>query len=659
MLTKLFFSRSSAHSANAVRISLRTKLTLLIAFVVIVSASILNWTSYRFAHESLTTQIHDRLDAVMHYQSARLESYVSQQQERVKLVATRTRLRQYLSDRLAGRLTDNDEFLAGTQDILRDAKASSPEFFSISITDAAGTVVTSTDNRRLGQDLSASDEYRQGLRAAFLGAPFRRNGVATSYLTAPAKAKDGSHLGVVFVELDVTDLEALMSDIHGLGETGELLAASLEGDRLHYLIPPADEFAAKTTDPAEAAPMMQAIELGSGRDVGRYGRREVLAVWKPINFHAATHRRWGLVAKMDADEAYAPVAGLVELQWLLQISLALMAVLGALVASSHFTRPIFQLIRTAREISSGDLDARVPITTTDELSELAATFNEMTDRLAQSRSSLERQIGERTRELASLNELLLSTNKNLERSNEELEQFAYVASHDLQEPLRKVSAFCGMLKEKCRDDLDDDANRYIDFAVDGARRMKDLITDLLTYSRVQSETIETTTVDSAAVFDDTIWRLENKIQDADAEVTSDELPLVLGDHNGLQQVLQNLIGNALTYRAKDRPTKIHVGVKDEGDFWKFSVSDNGIGIDGDYHSRIFEIFKRLHSHSEVPGTGIGLALCKRIIDRLGGEIWVESEIGVGSTFHFTVPHVVSEVIAESQLAHPSLTAALV
>ena len=221
-------------------------------------------------------------------------------------------------------------------------------------------------------------------------------------------------------------------------------------------------------------------------------------------------------------------------------------------------------------------------------------------------------------------------------SNKELEQFAYVASHDLQEPLRMITSYTTLLSKRYAGKLDQDADEFIGFAVDGAKRMQGLINDLLAYSRVGTKKKELAPTNSEAVLTATLKTLDMAIQEAAATITHDTLPTVTADATQLGQLFQNLIGNALKYR-NSKPPVIHVGSRRDGDHWLFSVQDNGIGIDGKFAEKIFIIFQRLHTREEYAGTGIGLAVCKKIVERHGGKIWVESELGHGSMFYFTLP----------------------
>jgi PAS domain S-box-containing protein len=227
---------------------------------------------------------------------------------------------------------------------------------------------------------------------------------------------------------------------------------------------------------------------------------------------------------------------------------------------------------------------------------------------------------------------------DLGRSNRELEQFAYAASHDLQEPLRMVASYVQLLERRYRGKLDDKADTFIHYAADGAVRMQKLIDGLLAYSRITRRGAEFSAVDMNSVFEAALSNLTAAARESRARVTKDDLPPVAGDETQLSQLLQNLIGNAIKFTKPDTAPVVHVSGKEEGSSVVFSVRDNGIGIDPEYGDRIFMIFQRLHTQDDYPGTGIGLALCKRIVERHHGRIWVESSPGKGSAFFFTLPH---------------------
>ncbi len=232
---------------------------------------------------------------------------------------------------------------------------------------------------------------------------------------------------------------------------------------------------------------------------------------------------------------------------------------------------------------------------------------------------------------------LKSRTEELARSNKELEQFAYVASHDLQEPLRMVASYTQLLARRYKGKLDQDADEFIAYAVDGATRMQGLINDLLKFSRVGTRGKPFAPTDCERVLNAALANLDLAIRESWAALTRDPMPALQGDETQLVQLFQNLIGNAIKFRAPGEPPRIHVGARRVEGAWEFSVQDNGIGISPEYFERIFVIFQRLHGKADYPGTGIGLAICKKIVERHSGRLWVESRPGEGATFLFTIP----------------------
>lgn len=244
------------------------------------------------------------------------------------------------------------------------------------------------------------------------------------------------------------------------------------------------------------------------------------------------------------------------------------------------------------------------------------------------------------RQLTEQNAQLQKLNEELTRSNAELEQFAYIASHDLQSPLQAIVGYARILGWKYEKNLDDDAKRYIERIMNAGWRMTQLIEDLLAYSRVGTRTQEFKPTDCNTVLEEALGNLREEISSCGANITYSDLPAVMADRTQLMRLFQNLVSNAIKFRRPEVPPTIEITAQPKNnDEWLIEVRDNGIGIEPENFERIFEIFQRLHSYNDYPGTGIGMTICKKIVERHGGRIWVESQIGVGTTFYFTIPKV--------------------
>lgn len=295
--------------------------------------------------------------------------------------------------------------------------------------------------------------------------------------------------------------------------------------------------------------------------------------------------------------------------------------------------PLDALAADARAVGSGDLDHEVRASGPEEIADLGRDVESMRRALVATVVEVERSRAE----IAEAHARLVEQAEELRRSNRDLEQFAYVASHDLQEPLRKVASFTQLLQKRYGGQLDERADQYIEFAVDGAKRMQRLIQDLLGFSRVGRIGGELTDVDLEEVLGQALGDLEQAVEESGAVVTHDPLPTVRGEQPLLEQLLQNLVGNALKFRHTDRAPRIHIGVREVPGAWELECRDNGIGIDQQYADRVFVIFQRLHPKDVYEGTGIGLALCKKIVEYHGGRIWIDDDGREGTSVRWTLP----------------------
>ncbi|MER6574475.1 CHASE3 domain-containing protein [Nonomuraea sp. NPDC001023] len=302
-------------------------------------------------------------------------------------------------------------------------------------------------------------------------------------------------------------------------------------------------------------------------------------------------------------------------------------------------RPLDELREAARDIAAGDFDRAIPASGPADIREVARDVESMRTKIVFALEEFRKQHVVLREQAAGLD----AQAEELRRSNAELEQFAYVASHDLQEPLRKIATFCQLLQKRYGDVLDERGVQYIHFAVDGATRMQVLINDLLTFSRVGRLYDDRKPVDLAESLDKALVDLSAVIEETGAEIERpDPLPNVIGDPTMLGMLWQNLVGNALKFRAPDRAPRIRITCEQRENEWLFSVTDNGIGVEAEFADKIFIIFQRLHSREAYSGTGIGLAMCKKIVENHGGTIWLDTGHTEGARISFTLPAVTDE-----------------
>ncbi|MEW2506570.1 sensor histidine kinase [Amycolatopsis sp. CA-161197] len=407
--------------------------------------------------------------------------------------------------------------------------------------------------------------------------------------------------------------DAAVSELRRLGA----LPGTQVGDDLESVLRAARAWQAAVTTPT--APGAPPPGVGAA-DTGKALFDRVRATLDTLSAHVSAARD---VGRADLNGAAT------QLTVLLLVIAGLVVILFVLLwiwLRRVITVPIMRLAAEVRAVSDAD-DIHRPVRGSGprELVELGADVDAMRLRI----------VGE-VSELEHAHELLDTRTQELERSNSDLEQFAYVASHDLQEPLRKVASFCQLLERRYKGQLDERGEQYIAFAVDGAKRMQNLINDLLSFSRVGRRAGEMTVVDTGKLLDDALGNLEPVIEETGARIERGELPEVRGEGPLLTAVLQNLVNNALKFHG-EAPPVVRVSAEREGEEWLFSVSDNGIGIEAQYAERIFVIFQRLHSKSAYGGTGIGLAMCRKIVEFHGGRIWLDTDVTEGSRFRFTLP----------------------
>ncbi len=794
--------------------SIRLKLTIMfMVFVLIPSLfiSVLTFTKYK---KSLETIRLSELQDIAAFKADRIETYFASLKADIEIAQGYYNIKKNLP--VLTRLTDdpnNPKFLAAKKmlDEQLQRMQSVLGLSDIMLVNPIGEVVYSSNPKHIPKDFlnplpdPQQKAFAEGKNRVYFSDIFlnkEQSNRPAMLVTAPASDFDGTFIEVIAFEIDMASIYKLIQDVTGLGTTGEVLVGKKIGNEAIYLNPLRHdpEAALKKTiniGGTLGGPIQGAAQgrKGAGRLID-YRGKEVIAAWRYI-----PSLDWGIVAKIDTEEAFADV---INLRNVVIIILSIVFVLCGIIAFSiaqSISAPIKTLSKGAEIIGSGNLDYKIGSNLKDEIGQLSRTFDKMTQdlkKITASRDELNSEIAERKRAesvtqaqlkiLAVANSKTLSTDgvlrlvldeieaqtnskigfyhfmeadnetislqnwstntlgnmctaegkgshypvsragvwtdcvheqrpvihndysslphrkglppghapviremvvpllrdgrivaiigvgnkpsnydetdianalllgdisweiverkqaeeelrrltEELKSSNADLEQFAYAASHDLQEPLRVVAGFVSLLEKRYREKLDDKAREFIDYAVDGTKRMQLLIKDLLAYSQVgtRRKTFEPT--NCSVALEQAIYNLHKAVEESGAEVTYDLLPIVSGDSSQLTRLFQNLIGNAIKYHGKDKP-EIHISAQRKGDEWVFSVQDNGIGIESQYFEKIFDVFRRLHTREEYDGTGIGLAICKKIVERHGGKISVESAPGKGSTFYFTVP----------------------
>ncbi|MEU2556100.1 ATP-binding protein [Streptomyces sp. NPDC013313] len=413
----------------------------------------------------------------------------------------------------------------------------------------------------------------------------------------------------------LADEKAALRRLRPLAEDDRARADLAEVERL------AGTWQRRVARPVSQAPAQEAVKLTAER--AAEGKAEFDALRR-----AMTRQQDHLRIEREASTRTLKRAETLR-NWMFAVIAVLIVLVAVLISEGlrrGVTGPLTRLGSAARDVAQGRFDRSLAGTGPADLRQLAHDVEAMRQRLV-----AELEFSERTRTL------LDEQAEDLKRSNTELEQFAYVASHDLQEPLRKVSSFTQLLQRRYGGQLDAKADQYIAFAVDGANRMQTLINDLLAFSRVGRVHNDHQTVDLESVMSKALDNLSVSIEETGAEITHDPLPTVVGDATQLGMLWQNLLSNAIKFRSPDRPPRVHVGAVSDAGVWTFSVTDNGIGIAPEFHEKVFVLFQRLHTKDAYPGTGIGLAMCKKVVEFHDGTIGIDPDRTTGTRVVFTLP----------------------
>jgi len=531
-------------------------------------------------------------------------------------------------------------------------------YYDLFLIDVDGNIIYTVKHERdLGTNLKSGPYRHTGLGKVFRQSMemLQTNNSTFEYyepskrpsaFVATPLVRQGEMLGVIALEFNTDKFFHVINNLVGLGETGEIVVGQKIDNRIVITAPlrhDRDAAFQRTIDldAANVSPIIASVQgkSGSGIVVDWRGE-EVLAAWQYI-----PALNWGMVVKVDTQEAFGYWHAL-QKNILSYIGLGLMlCYLLLYVFLQRITKPLAKLTEASASFELGKEEIAIEplLRMRNEVGDLANAFRKMVFRIQQSKTELEASVqglSESNRLLdqevaiGKINVAQLEKRESeLKESNQELEQFAYIASHDLQEPLRKIQAFGDMLKNEA--DLNADTQNYLDRMQSASSRMSQLINDLLTYSRVNSKGGAFVSVDLQEIIQDAQDTLEIRIRDTDANITVDPLPVVDADPMQMRQLFQNLLGNALKYTREGVQPDIRISMRQpngDDEYYVIVIEDNGIGFKPEQSERIFEMFQRLHSRSAYKGTGVGLAVCRRIVVRHGGKITASGEEGVGARF---------------------------
>jgi signal transduction histidine kinase len=547
-----------------------------------------------------------QLEALASVQKARLQGYADRGFDTLALASGQDQLSSSLDAFVRTGLGAHQRFL---NEILSDFALTSRGVGCIMAVAPDGTVVGSSDPALLGRDLSEQNYVQRGLTAANTGTIGRdQEGNRVGIFAGPIPFK-GRIVGVLVLKFDLQPLEELVRDFTGLGETGETVVAARRQGGVLFLFPRRFEREAPpilTEGEAKevALPMVAALagEEAMFSDTNDYRGERVIAAARFL-----PSLGWGLVVKMDRSEAFASSNRFTRFTGLIAAVVVPLVLLIAALMARGITRRVIELARVAAAVTRGDLSRRMRPRSDDEIRVLVDAFNSMTDKLV--------------------------------TTNTELAQLASGVAHDLSEPLRAVTMYTRLVGRRLEGEPNPEREEeFRHFAEGGVKRIDALRKALSDYAGAGMRGRPFERVDVSKLMAETLEILHPLIDRTGATVTTGPLPAtVWGDATELAQVFQNLISNAVKFMPEGKPPRVHVSATRAGGACSFSVHDEGIGIDPRHHERIFDLFSRLQSHRSYEGSGVGLATSRRIVERHGGRIWVESHPGQGSTFSFTIP----------------------
>jgi signal transduction histidine kinase len=614
---------------------LAVKLSLLFITISVLSVFILGYFSYQSSKSAVNKEVVNHLVSINILKESELRSWVDDNKNSIELLAGSSYFKQEFASMIAQHDQGNPAHLLMHETLKEDyffpfiEKENFTELSVIRQND--GLVLISTDKKQEGKYLEDQPYFIYGKSQTYIQNVYYSMALQQPSMTigTPLKDRAGNLIAVLAGNFDFADLSKIIGSRSGLNQSEDT-----------YLV---NKFNFFITDPMFGKGYALKKAVFSDGVKAALEHRDGFLLYnnyrgEPVigAFCWIPESELAIITEIDQSEAYAPVFKLRNTFIFIGLGIALFSVLAGILIAFVFTRRIKRLTDGAVELGKGNLNYKFDIDRRDEVGILAEEFNRSTEKLKEtliSRDELAKEISQRK---------LLE--KELIRSNNDLESFAYIVSHDLQEPLRAISSYIQLFAKRYKGKIDSDSNEFIGFIENGALRTQNMINDLLSFSRIttKGKPFEKCKLREAA--DCSMSNLKLAIEDSGAQIKVGFLPEVNADFYQMIQLFQNLIGNAIKYKSKSFP-RIEIKSRRENEEWLISVSDNGIGIDHQYFDRIFQIFKKLHTKDEYEGSGMGLAICKKVVERHGWRIWVESEEKKGSVFYFAIP--IKESLNES------------
>ncbi len=607
--------------------SIRLKLFLFSALMGIVPLLVLGFYSYGTTKNNIQIKTFDEMSSINNLSHSMLNEWTTGSVNLLESLAQRPLVRKAVAKiiRPGGEKTDRSLIQSLIINHFEPALSMQKNLNALSIIDLSGRIILSTDGVSEGQFRERDPYFIEGQKQSFIGNVMysASNNKAVMHISTPLRNSEGVTVAVLSGHLDWNRASTLLSFT-------TLTKSRFESylvNRHHFMLTDSkfiDDAPLKVT--VASAGLQACLETGSGQGLYKnYLGIEVLGVYKWL-----PDRELCLLTESDLSEQNEALDNLKSKLYGVFLLLTGLSILFSLFISSSISRPIRALVAGTAELGKGDLRYRFT-ETSGELGAIPKALNEMADNLTKilaSRNELNIEVEQR--KLVELN--LNKTMRDLEKSNQDLERFAYVASHDLQEPLRTITSYLQLLERRYRGSLDSDAGEFIDFVIEAAGRMKRQINDLLDYSRVGRKEDDMVEIDLNQLIEKIVQQHIILIKENAAILHVDKLPTIKGVPSQFSLLFQNLISNAIKFHRKGVPPQIWISAENSADHWTIEIRDNGIGIEPQYLEKIFIIFQRLHSMGDYPGTGIGLALCKRIVENHDGTITVTSIPDVGSTF---------------------------